>query len=168
MAMKEIKSLNVEPSDESKTIELFQTFGWELKSTQDVRTADSQIFTGQDNDGTEHYQTEKGVHYIRIIFERDPARANYAELKSLEEQYYALKEPYCPYPPSFITLLWVILIGIGLIACIIPGVILLIVHIIVFVKQNKKYKKDYSVYTEEMNEFRAKQEEILTKARALV
>jgi hypothetical protein len=89
MAMKDVKSFTVVPADEDKTVQLWMSFGWELKSTQEVKTQDVQKFTGQDSDGTEHYQTTKGEHYIKLTFERDPERKNYAELKALEAQYYA-------------------------------------------------------------------------------
>jgi len=88
MAMKDIKSIEVAPADENKTVQLWMSFGWELKNNQRVKTQDVQKFTGQDSDGTEHYQTVRGVDFIKLTFERDPARKNYAELKALEEQYY--------------------------------------------------------------------------------
>jgi hypothetical protein len=89
MAMKDLKSFTVAPEDEEKTVQLWMSFGWELKSSQEVKTQDVQKFTGQDSDGTEHYQTTRGEHYIKLTFERDPTRKNYAELKALEEQYNA-------------------------------------------------------------------------------
>ncbi|MDE6244163.1 MAG: hypothetical protein K2M50_00730 [Treponemataceae bacterium] len=168
MAMKEIESFNVAPSEEADTRKLWLSFGWELKSTQEVKTNDSQVFTGQDSDGTEHYRTTAGEHHIKLTFERDPERKNYNELKSLEEQYYAIKDPYYPEAPRFITLLWLILIGVGLVAYVIPGIILLIIHIIIHVKKSKTYKEDYAYYTEKMNEVLAQRKEILAKAQALV
>jgi len=89
MAMKDIKSIEVAPNDEEKTVQLWMSFGWELKNNQRVKTQDVQRFTGQDSDGTEHYETTRGVDFIKLTFERDPERKNYAELKALEEQYYA-------------------------------------------------------------------------------
>jgi hypothetical protein len=89
MALKDIKSIEVEPSDEEKTVQLWMSFGWELKSNQRVKTQDVQKFTGQDSDGTSYYQTTRGVDFIKLTFERDPERKNYAELKALEGQYYA-------------------------------------------------------------------------------
>ncbi|GHU07246.1 hypothetical protein FACS1894151_01300 [Spirochaetia bacterium] len=88
MPMKDIKSIEVEPEDEDKTVQLWMSFGWELKNNQRVKTQDVQRFTGQDSDGTKHYQTTRGVDFIKLTFERDPERKNYTELKVLEEQYY--------------------------------------------------------------------------------
>lgn len=168
MAMKEIESFNVDPCDEASTRKLWQSFGWELKSTQEVRTNDSQVFTGQDSDGNEYYRTTAGVHYIKLTFERDPERKNYNELKSLEEQYKAIKNPPCPEAPRFITKLWLILIAVGLLLWVLPGVILLIIHIVAHVKKSKAYKEDYPIYTKKMNEVLAQRQEILAKAQALV
>jgi hypothetical protein len=47
MAMKDIKSIQVTPANEEGTVRLFQFFGWELKSTQEVKTQDSQVFPPQ-------------------------------------------------------------------------------------------------------------------------
>lgn len=169
MAMKELKTFNVAPGNEEKTIQLWRSFGWELVGApQEIKTEASQILTGRDSDGTEHYLNTAGSHYVKVTFERDPSRQNYAELKSFEEQYYAIKDPYCPYPPSFVTLLWIILIVIGLIALIFPGIILLIVHIISYIKKNKKWKEDYAKYQTEQAAVDAQREEILAKAQALV
>jgi len=90
---KEIKSVSVAPSAEEETINVWQSFGWEFKSTQDVKTHDVQVFTGQDSDGTEHYRTTRGEHYVKITFERDPTRKNYSELVALEKQYYTVPDP---------------------------------------------------------------------------
>ena len=168
MAMKDIKTKQVPPNREEETIKLFQTFGWELKSTQEIKLQANSSFVGQDADGTEHYHVHAAEHYIKLTFERDPERPNYNELKSLEEQYYALKEPYYPEAPRFITKLWLILIGVGLLAYIIPGVILLVIHIIVHVKKSNAFNEDYAFYTKKMAEVRSQREEILTKAQALV
>ena len=169
MAMKELKSFEVAPGTEEMKIQEWRSFGWELVGApQEVRTQDTQVFTGQDSDGTEHYRTTKGVHYVKLTFERDPARPNYNELKSLEEQYYAIKDPYYPEAPRFITMLWLILIVVGFIAYVIPGIILLVIHIIVHVKKSKAYKEDYATYTRKSAEVRAQREEILAKAQALV
>jgi len=87
MALKEIKNIEVPPADEERTIQLWMSFGWELKNNQRVKTQDVQRFTGQDSDGTEHYQTTRGVDFVRLTFERNPEIKNYAELKALQEEY---------------------------------------------------------------------------------
>jgi len=89
---KEIKSISVAPSEEEATINFWQIWGWELKSTQEVKTQDVQTFTGQDSDGTEHYKTTKGEHYIKLTFEREKSMPNYAELCDLEQKYNAASQ----------------------------------------------------------------------------
>lgn len=170
MAMKEIKSLTVSPNEEAETIERFQTFGWGLKGApQEVRTQDTQIFTGQGSDGTEHYKTQRGVHYIKITFERDPARTNYEELKSLEAEYEALKDPYlyqdCPKVLGFV---WIILIVIGCFLYLIPGIILLIIRLATYPKRKRKWEAIYDEYSKEKDSVDAKRKEILSKAQSLV
>ena len=58
---KEIKSISVAPSAEEKTINLWQSFGWEFKSTQEIKTQDVQVYTGQAGD-TWYYETKRGEH----------------------------------------------------------------------------------------------------------
>lgn len=89
MAMKDVKSIEVAPNEEDATVQLWMSFGWELKSNQRVKTQDVQKYTGQSSDGTKYYQTTAGVDFIKLTFERDPERKNYAELKALEAQFYA-------------------------------------------------------------------------------
>lgn len=167
MAMKDIFNVTVDPSKRNEAIMLYQSFGWEYKSENEVKTNDSQILTKSTEEYNE-YTTIKGTHYIRINFERDRSRQNYAELKSLEEQYSAIKDPYYPDSPRFITIVWLILIGIGLFAYVVPGIILLIIHIIFYAKKKKQFDEDYVSYTKKMNEVRVQREEILAKAQALV
>lgn len=187
MAMKEIKSFSVQPSEEENMIKLWPTFGWELKGApQEVRTQDTQVFTGQDSDGTEHYQMRQGVHYIKLTFERDPERKNYDELKSLETQYYDLKDPYYPYnkPKIFfgtlVTIICVVLwfvilcnfvdkfplllgvfVGLGL-----P--VLLIFRLATYPKRRKVWKNELEEYNNELSVVNSKREEILSKAQSLV
>lgn len=166
MALKEFKSITVSPGTEENEIRLWQTFGWELVGApQEVRTADSQIKTGAD-ENYEYYKTVEGVHYIKLSFERKPERQNYEELKSLETQYYELEDPRYPVRPSF--KIWLILIIIGFIFYIIPGIILLVVGIKSYRKKTKQWNEDYSAYQEKLKTVEAKREEILAKAESLV
>jgi len=89
MAIKDFETIDVAPEDEKKTVQVWMSFGWELKNTERIKTQDVQKYTGQDRDGTKYYQTTKGDDFVKLTFERDPERKNYAELKALEKQYYA-------------------------------------------------------------------------------
>jgi len=173
---KEIKSISVAPSAEEETINLWQSFGWEFKSTQEIKTQAVQLYTGQSSDGTKHYRTTKGDHYVKLTFERDPTRQNYAELKSLEEQYYSIKsinKPYYPIEPKRFGLLWGIIAVIGL-AWIIPGVIIIIWRCASYPKKKKLYDEAYAVYSRECEVYnreyevvRKKKQELLKKAKSL-
>jgi hypothetical protein len=168
MAMKDIKSITVAPDEEEVSVKRFQSFGWELKSTQEVKTQDVQTFTGQDSDGTEHYQTKRGEHYIKLTFERDPARQNYAEIKSLEEQYYKVKIPVYPEKPQVFGFLWIILIVIGLIAWAIPGIVIIVLRIIFYKKKKQAWEIAFASYEKDNSAAETKRTELLNKAQALV
>jgi len=91
---KEIKSFTVDPSKEEETINSWLIWGWELKSTQEVKTQEAQKFTGQNYDKTiSYYETTKGDHYVKLTFERDKSMPNYAELCELEEWYNTSQPP---------------------------------------------------------------------------
>jgi hypothetical protein len=108
MAAKEIKSTSVAPEDEEDTVNLWQSFGWELKNNQEVKNTDSHL----ERRGDDVYSVTNTEHYVKLTFERDPGRQNYAELKSLEGQYYGASHPGAP-PKRFGTI-FVILIVISL------------------------------------------------------
>jgi hypothetical protein len=176
MAMRDIKSIEVVPEDEEKTVRLWMSFGWELKNNQRVKTQDVQRFTGQDSDGTEHYQTTRGVDFIKLTFERDPERKNYAELKSLEEQYYAIPDPVLPtqdyvYPVRF-GLLWGILTAIGLFLYVVPGIIIIVWRLVRYKKKVAEVEPKRQVFLarkkEAELEVMRKSQEILKKAQSLV
>ena len=168
MAMKDIKSIQVALENEEGTTRLFQSFGWELKSTQEVKTQDVQVFTGQDSDGTKHYQTTRGVHYVKLTFERDPARQNYDELKSLEEQYYSVNDPDYPDKPIRFGLLWGILSVVGLALYAVPGIAIIIWRIVRYPKKKKIWDEAYAVYERDCATAENKRSELLNKAQALV
>ena len=91
MALKDIKSITVAPGEEDSTMNLWQSFGWEMKSTQEVKTSESSHLERRGD--TIYNVTKAGDHYIKITFERDQSRQNYKELVSLENQYYNVSDP---------------------------------------------------------------------------
>ena len=149
---KEIKSINVNPSDEEETINVWQTFGWEFKSTQEVKTSDQHW---EDND---NYYTKKGEHYVKVTFERDPAQQNYTELVSLEKQYNDVPGPRDP--PVRFGMLWLIISVIGLIIFTIPGILIIVWRFASYPKKKKQWEDDYS-------NWKNKRAEILAKAKSL-
>jgi len=179
---KEIKSISVEPSAEESTINLWQSFGWDLKSTQEVKTSDASHLERRGD--TIYNVTQSGEHYIKLTFERDPARQNYAELKSLEGQYYSISDPsYYPVEPKRFGC-----ISLGIIGFLLLGgfgaisgnsgdtaviAFLIIVAIVVwrslsYSKKKKLYDEEWVEYSNKSDAARKNRQEILEKAKSLV
>ena len=163
--MKELKSFSVTPGTEEETIQLWRSFGWELVGApQEIYNENSRL----ENRSDDIYSVTTTTHYIKLTFERDPERKNYSELKALEEQFDSLKKPTIWEKPQLITKLWLILIGVGLLLYVLPGIILLVIHIIKYKKDTKLWKSSYERYQSELASFNAQRQEILATAQALV
>ena len=76
----------VAPSEEQKTITTMTTFGWRVKSSQEINTVDSHLETRNDT----LYSVTTKENYVKLLFERDTNRKNYAQLAQLERQYVAI------------------------------------------------------------------------------
>ena len=163
---KEIKSISVPPSAEEDTINLWQSFGWQFKSTQEIKTQDVQVFTGQDSDGTEHYRTTKGEHYIKLTFERDPAMPNYARLVELERAY-NVSPPVSPDSPTLFGCLWIVLTLIGLFAFVVPGILIIVWRAIRYKKLKKVYEEEFSAYMEKEKAWEQSKESAINEAKTL-
>jgi hypothetical protein len=168
---KEIKSVSVAPAAEEETINLWQSFGWELKSTQEVKTKDSHL----ERRGDDLVSVTESEHYVKLTFERDPARQNYAELKSLEEQFNAASHPGNP-PKRFGTL-WLILAGIlvvfgisvmssGVIG-IIMGIIAIAGGVFIIVTRIKSYPKRLKPWEDAYNTYEKTRSDALERAKSL-
>lgn len=146
---KQTKSVTCTPENESEIIEIWQTFGWELFSTQEVRDSESHLEEGW---GDTIKSVVTTTHYIKLTFQRDPSQvAHYAELKKLEDEFNAVPHPgECPQGESIIK------IFIGFMMCTIPGVIWLLKTINAAVRK-PQWKKDYAEYV-------AKRQEIYQRA----
>lgn len=182
MAMKEFKSFSVLPSEEEDTIKLWQTFGWELVGApQEIYNKDSNL----ERKGDDIYSVTTTTHYIKLTFERDPERKNYDELKSLETQYYDLKDPYYPYnkPKIFFgtlitiicVVLWIVILGnffdkfpyVG-IGIFVGFPAILIFRLATYPKRRKVWKNELEEYNNELSLVNSKREEIMSKAQSLV
>jgi hypothetical protein len=164
---KEIKSTSVPPSAEEETINVWLSFGWELKNNQEVKTQDVQVFTGQDRDGTEHYQTKRGEHYVKLTFERDSGRPNYTELVSLEKQYYSINDPSCPIPPVRFGGIWIIISIVGLFIYIFPGLAVIVWRLVRYSEKKKEYNSEYLAYVQACKDNDNKRKAIVEKAKTL-
>jgi len=183
MAAKEIKSISVAPAVESETISLWQTFGWELKSNQEIKNKDSRIERRGDN----LVSVTETEHYVKLTFERDPERQNYAELKSLEDRYQAQIHPGSP--PKRFGLVFAILIGISLFfgigsftllgdpvarfdtgvpLIIIMGLILITPGILIIVSRIRSYPKRLQPWEADLDLYTKNRSECLERAKSLV
>ncbi|MDR1904812.1 MAG: hypothetical protein LBQ88_21335 [Treponema sp.] len=168
---KEIKSISVAPAAEEDTINLWQTFGWELKTTQEVKNKDSHL----EKRGDDLVSVTETEHYVKLTFERDPTRQNYAALKSLEEQFYAARHPGIP-PKRFGTL-WLILIvalllfGLMLVTTsaigVLLGLIVAALDVFIIVMRIKSYPKRLQPWTDAYNAYEKTRSEALEQAKSL-
>ncbi|MCL2217721.1 MAG: hypothetical protein FWB91_11985 [Defluviitaleaceae bacterium] len=147
---KEVKSIDVHPDSEQAAVNVHQAFGWEFHSTQEV---------------TENYQERRGddiyqvrTKKIKLTFQREKTMPNYAQLVDLERQYYAV--PSTP-PPVRFGMIWLIISAIGLIAYILPGVLIIIWRF-------KRYSKLYPQWEAEATAARENELDILNRAQALL
>lgn len=62
------------------------TFGWRLKSSQEINSKESHL----ERRGDELYSVTTKENYVKLLFERDTGMKNYARLVQLEKQYNAL------------------------------------------------------------------------------
>ncbi len=150
---KETKSVTVPPGCENDQMELWQTFGWELFSTQDVLAKDSHLEEGFF--GNSVNSVTETTHYVKLTFQRDPANVpHYAELKKLEKEFNSV-----PYPGDPPTTFSVLHIFIGFVLCTIPGIVMII--------KNIASKAAMPKWEKETEEYLAKRSEILEQAQAL-
>jgi len=163
---KEIKSISVAPKSEESTINLWQSFGWEFKSTQEIKTADVPHLERR---GDSIYSvTNSGDHYVKLTFERDPTRQNYAELKSLEEQYYSINYPRCPIEPEGFGLKWIVIAVIGIMFYILPGIFIIIWRRSKSNEEKRLYDEAYYAYRQEYDVVKKKRQVFLEKAKSLL
>jgi hypothetical protein len=168
---------------------------WELESKETVRTADSSHLERRGD--TIYNVTQSGVHYVKMTFRRDPERKNFADLKSLEDQYYSTTIPSPPgitHPKRF-GCLFSILIGIsfffgisGIITAIsnsyeptlmitglVMGIVFVVPGVLITLKRVKSYPKRLqpweeacASYEKERSEAQKKRSGLLEQARSLV
>jgi len=166
--MKETKFVEVSPDDANETIETWAHFGWELLGApQEI----NYTTTHRTQETDDHYASEytEKTHYVKITFQRDTERKNYAELKSLETEFYNLKNPPdTRYYPELFGCLWIILSIIGLILFVAPGIAIIVWRFVRYSKLKKIYGEQSVVYNKELEVVNNKRQEILDKAKTLV
>ncbi|MBQ7391297.1 MAG: hypothetical protein IJV73_01300 [Clostridia bacterium] len=135
--MLETKTLTVNPNAEQSTIDLFASFGWGLKSSQEIKNKDSHL----ERRGDEIVNVTESEHYIKLVFERDTKRENYDKLKELENTYFDIMAQE-PVPEN--VQISIPIAAILLVMYVVPGV----VYIILRIKKRKKAAAEYqTAYT---------------------
>lgn len=86
---KETKSISVHPNDEQSTIELYQCFGWELQSSQEIFDRDSH----QERKNDTLYSVTTTTNYVKLVFSRQTDIKNYRKLVELENRFDSVQTP---------------------------------------------------------------------------
>ena len=146
--MIESKSLTVSPSLENSTIDLWQNFGWTLKSSQEVNSKESHL----EERGGDLYSVTTSQNYVKLTFQRDTSIPNYARIKELEAKYAEILNSEPTELPAIFSLKTHLIIG-GILCLfyVVPGVI----YFIIYFKKKKEnanwYEKKYAEWSEKMN-----------------
>lgn len=130
--MLETKTLTVSPDAEESTIELYASFAWNLKSSQEIKNKDSHL----ERRGDDIVSVTETEHYIKLVFDRDTKRENYARIKELENTYFNImsQEPELRQVNTS-----AVVAGILLLMYVVPGVIYLVLKS----KAKKKAREEY-------------------------
>lgn len=151
--MLEIKSVQVTPSNEEATIQLWQNFGWQFVSSQEVNNTDSHL----ERRGDEIYNVTTKEHYVKLVFNREKNHPNYNQIVKLENEYYSiLRSKPSVYPGgngfvAFILLMWLIF----------PGVIYIVVT-------SKKKKASQAAFANWQRKANTRISQILQEAESLL
>lgn len=141
--MKEYKTLQVDPNEETDTLRLMESFGWRLEETREIYNESEEIvgvsetskatsynafmrgFTGNDGKVQSEVQvhTQKNItHFLKMRFSRDTDMQNYERLTQLQKQYEEYlgteftPEPLLPFKKKSNSRIGCLLFGIILIA----------------------------------------------------
>ena len=164
---KETKSLTVSPEEEQNTIELYELFGWELQSSQEVFNKDSHL----ERSGDEIRNVTTTTNHVKLVFTREKTMDNYFEISQLENEFHSVRFPLEP-KGSKLKILGGFLCLFGL-SGIVGGAILVAIPVfalavVCFVIAAKKNKEKREVYQKAYNVAVEKRQEILSKVSKLV
>ena len=166
---KETKSISVNPNDEQDIIEIFQIFGWELLSSQEIFNKNTHLETRDDG----VYNVTSTTNYVKLVFSRETTMPNYSKFLVLENEYWSIDNP--DYKPPFGTGLMKIIAGIsafGGFVLLISGAADLGIYPFIFgigllgVRSIIKSKSE-DKYSEELSQVQAQRIAVLKKAEKL-
>ena len=154
--MIESKSVKCGTWEENSVINEWQSFGWTLKSSQEVNNIDNHL----ENRGGTIYQVREKESYVKLTFDRDTTIPNYKEICAIECEYDRFHEFQKQDVPG-IGFLWFI--------CLIPpltpvGIILLVVKL----KKKSKAQKANEGIDAKNSQIRSQKSDLRAKARALL
>lgn len=159
---KETKSISVHPDDEQETIDLYQTFGWELQSSQEIFNRDSHL----ERSGNNINSITTTTNYVKLVFARETTMPNYSKLSALENEYNNVEFPYQQSAKLWFILSAIVgVLGLSTLSAWFIGVPVLAGAIALLIFSFKKMKKFSDEYWNERSAANAKCEEILNKAR---
>ena len=162
---KEIKTIKVNPAQETQMIRAHQCFGWTLLSNQEVYSKDSHLDYG--------YSVTETVHYVKLTFERDPMNLrNYQKLKELENAYFSVPGP--GKRPGLlgkieIGLICIFTIPIGLLVMLfnfLKGATIIAIPIAIIIAIRRVQKKKLAIWQNANRKFWEKRECILQQANS--
>ena len=136
--MVETKSITVAPENENQAVNTMASFGWGLKSSQEINTKESHL---EERFG-DLYSVVTKEHYVKLVFERDNKMENYQRIVELETTYFDIMGRR-PEPKNINVRVGVAIICFVL--YIIPGIIYLASKS----QAKKKFEKAYAEWQEE-------------------
>ena len=92
MSRTETMAVQVHPRDEQSQIDLMQQFHWSVLGTQEIKTLDNHL----ERRGDTIVQVSNTEHYVKLSFSRALDLPNLKEVKRLELEFFALKDPMRP------------------------------------------------------------------------
>ena len=169
---KETKFIKCSPSETNETIELWQSFGWELMGApQEIFNQNTRL-TGRSEE-KETYTTTT-TNYVKITFQRDKNMPNYAELVDLEQEYENIPSP--PRYPNRFGFIWrIVAFGPTILGLLIllggagaTSLVLLFPGVAIIVWRCVRYKKISEECDKQRNEIYSKENELVRRAQALL
>lgn len=167
---RETKVITVAPANEQYNIEVFQNFGWELMSTQEIYNAYSGLHV---NSKGEIGNAGDKTNYVKLAFTRNTEMRNYRQIVELEKQFWAVPVPQKAGFPIFILIIGIIVALLPYIlnalrliektspVTLIIGIIIFVLGIVCKIISSKRYDKKLRATAAEKARIRNEAEQLL-------
>ena len=153
----------VPPSAESEVIELYETFGWELLSTQTIDSSNSHL----ENHFGVIYSVTESKNYVKLSFRRNKNMPDYAQYTALEEQYIAASSITEPADPGKVFMIGAIIAFLSMPFTSIIGIAAGIFCIIKYRQTRSSYEEAYQAYIKAREEANSQKYNAIQAARNL-